>query len=336
MSTLRFDDKVAIITGSGRGLGREYARVLASRGARIVVNDLGVAPDGAPGSENPAHTVVAEIMASGGIAIANCDSVVDGAKQIVADALDHFGRLDILINNAGFGSFGGTDVFAHISASDWNHLLDTHLGGTVNMARAAWPHLTSNAGRIINTSSSAAFGAPSLPHYSTAKSAMIGLTRSLAGEGQRFGMSVNAVMPTATTRSTAQIPNAALCAYMDIHFTPDHVAPFVVWLAHETTAINGEIFAVGGGNACRVVLARGQGTRVSTKTPEAWAAQADRVMGTDHLSIPLNALESLCCELNVINDTGKALADMLRGHSSIYLEAPQRQPPSSSMRSVFP
>jgi len=318
MSTLRFDDKVAIVTGSGRGLGRAYAQMLAARGARVVVNDLGATLDGAPDSDDPAQSVVTEIKASGGMAIASRDSVVNGASQIVADAMDNFGRLDILINNAGFGSFGGMDAFANISADNWDHVQDTHLGGTIKMTRAAWPHLRSTAGCIINVSSAAVFGAPSMPHYSTAKSAMIGLTRSLAGEGKRFGMMVNAIMPSASTRATAQIPNDALRAYMSTHFTPDHVASFVIWLAHETTGITGEIFAVGGGAACRVVLARTQAAFVTTKTPEAWKEEASRIMGVSHLLIPHNALDALCCELNLMNEEGRTLAGTLSGQTHIY------------------
>jgi len=316
---LHFDGKVAIITGAGRGLGREYARMLASRGARVVVNDLGSAPDGAATHETPAETVTGEITASGGIAIANRDSVVDGAARIVAAAMDSFGRLDILINNAGFASFEGSGPFANIPDEGWEQMLDTHLQGTINMARAVWPHLIkSSAGRIINTSSAASFGAPFAAHYSTAKSGMIGLTRSLAGEGRRFGTTVNAIMPSAFTRLTAQIPNQALRDYMGTHFTPERVAPFVTWLAHEDTHINGEIFAVGGGTACRVVLARARGAvRVSADTPEAWAAKADQVLEIGQLSVPLNMMEELCCELHLIDDAGKALAETLRSNQHL-------------------
>jgi len=314
MNTLRFDGKVAIVTGAGRGLGRAYARMLAARGASVVVNDLGAAPDGAASDETPAEAVAAEINAAGGSAIANRDSVVDGATRIVTQALDHFGQLDILINNAGIATFEGSGPFANIPVDGWNQMLDTHLGGTVNMARAAWPYLSqSTAGRIINMSSAASFGAPFASHYSTAKSAMIGLTRSLAGEGRKFGLSVNAVMPSAMTRLTAQIPNPALRAYMGEHFTPERVAAFVTWLAHETTQVSAEVFAVGGGAAYRVVLARGQGARVSADTPEAWAASADQVMQIEQLDTPLNMMEQLCCELRAINKEGAALAETLRG-----------------------
>jgi len=319
MNMLRFDGKVAIVTGAGRGLGREYAKMLASRGAKVVVNDLGSAPDGAATNETPAEMTAGEINSSGGIAIANRDSVVDGATHIIASAMDSFGQIDILINNAGFASFEGSGPFANIPIDGWNQMLDTHLGGSVNMARAAWPHLTrSSAGRIINISSAASFGAPFAAHYSTAKSGMIGLTRSLAGEGQRFATTVNAVMPSALTRLTAQIPNDALRDYMGTRFTPARVAPFVTWLAHETTHVNGEIFAVGGGTACRVVLARAQGAaRVSTDTPEAWAAEAHHVLDIEQLSVPLNMMEELCSELHLMDDEGKALAETLRSNQHL-------------------
>jgi len=319
MNPLRFDGKVAIVTGAGRGLGREYAKLLALRGARVVVNDLGSAPDGAPTHETPAETVAGEINASGGIAIANHDSVVDGAEQIIASALDHFGQLDILVNNAGFASFDISGPFANIPVDIWEQMLGTHLDGTINMARAAWPYLSkSKAGRIINTSSAASFGAPFASHYSTAKSSMIGFTRSLAGEGLRFGMTVNALMPSAFTRLTAQIPNDPLRRYMSARFTPERVAPFVTWLAHETTHVNGEIFAVGGGMACRVILARAQGAaRVSADTPEAWASEADHVLDINQTSVPLNMMEELCCELHLMDDEGKALAETLRSNQHL-------------------
>jgi len=310
MTTLTFAGKVAIVTGAGRGLGREYARMFAARGASVVVNDLGHGPTGVPLDEDPAQSVAAEIVATGGIAVSNRDDVVHGATGIVSQALDSFGRLDILINNAGFSGGG---MFADIPPADWTHLLSTHLDGAVNMSRAAWPHLVkAGAGRIINMSSAASFGAPFTAHYSTAKSAMIGLTRSLAGEGQLTGITVNAIMPSALTRLTAQIPKEALRAYMDKHFAPSRVAPFVVWLAHESTRINGEIFAVGGGKACRVVLARGQYASACADTPEAWGAQADQVMDIDRLDAPLSMMEQLCLELSAIDEEGIALADSLR------------------------
>jgi len=319
MKTLRFDEKVAIVTGAGRGLGREYARMLASRGARVVVNDLGTAPGGSASNEIPADIVSGEINAAGGTAIANRDCVVDGAASIIATAMDTFGRLDILINNAGFASPEGSGPFLNIEVSNWNQMMDTHLGGAVNMARFAWPYLIkSNSGRIVNISSAASFGAPFAAHYATAKSGMIGLTKSLAGEGERFGMTVNAIMPSAFTRLTAQIPNDALRAYMSTRFTPDLVAPFVVWLVHESTRINGEFFAVGGGMACRVVIARAQGaTCAAFNTPEAWAEKADHVMTIDQVSIPRNMMEELCCELDLIDNEGKDLAAALRSNQHL-------------------
>jgi len=312
MTTLTFAGKVAIVTGAGRGLGREFARMLAARGANVVVNDLGHGPTGMPLDEDPAQSVAAQINAAGDNAVASREDVVHGAARIVSQALDSFGRLDILINNAGFSGGG---MFADIPPADWHHLLSTHLDGTVNMSRAAWPHLAqAGAGRIINMSSAASFGAPFTAHYSTAKSAMIGLTRSLAGEGQLSAITVNAIMPSALTRLTAQIPIEALCAYMDQHFAPSRVAPFVIWLAHETTRINGEIFAVGGGKACRVVLARGQYASVTSDTPEAWAAQAGQVMAIDRLDAPLSMMEQLCLELGAIDAEGVALAETLRSN----------------------
>jgi len=319
MDPFHFNGKVAIITGAGRGLGRECARLLAARGAQVIVNDLGVGVNGDKTDEDPARLVAAQINASGGTAIANRGCVVNDSKLIIEEALDTFGRLDTLINNAGFGKFEGNNAFASMSMNQWDRMLETHLGGTVKMSHAAWPYLIkSGSGCIINMSSSAAFGAPSMPHYSTAKSAMIGLTRSLAAEGKQFGLRINAIMPTAFTRGTAQIPHAVLRDYFAVHFTSDHVASFLLWLAHESTQVSGECFSVGGGVACRVVLARGQSIKVSDKSPEAWAGESMHMINSGDMSIPLNSLDALCFDLSTVNVEGKNLADALRGKPSAY------------------
>lgn len=311
MSTLRFDGKVAIITGAARGLGREYALMLAARGAKVVINDLACGTDGSPtdAGTSVADELVGTIVAAGGAALANGDNVVDGANAVVEAALAAFGQVDILINNAGISGGG---PFADIPPADWNRMVDTHLGGTVAMCRAAWPHLArQGGGRIINSSSSASFGAGYSAHYSTAKSAMIGLTRSLAQEGTATGITVNAVMPSAFTRLTAQIPDDALRNYLADHFPPERVAAFIVWLL--STSINGEIFAAGGGRAARVVLAEGRGADVSEDVPEAWADVADPVMSLAPLHTPMSMVEELCDKLEFMGPEGAALAAGMRG-----------------------
>lgn len=312
MTEMRFDGRVALVTGAGRGLGRHYALLLAHRGAMVVVNDVGSGPDGAEGSEDAAAAVVAEIVAAGGTAVADRRSVLDGAA-IVQAAVDAFGRLDIVVNNAGISGGG---PFAEIPREAWDRMIDTHLGGTVAVTRAAWPYLArSGAGRVVSMSSSASFGAAFTSHYSTAKSAMIGFTRSLADEGRPAGITVNAVMPSAYTRLTAQIPVEPLRRYLADHFDPARVAPFVAWLAHETTSVTGQMFAVGAGRAGRVMLVEGEGSKVAEDTPEAWAAVADATMSMSDAEMPASMTEELYWKMGLVSPEGAALAANLSEHA---------------------
>jgi NAD(P)-dependent dehydrogenase (short-subunit alcohol dehydrogenase family) len=193
MNELRFDGKVAIVTGAGRGIGRAYAHLLAARGACVVVNDLA-----APG-ESPAADVVREIVNSGGSAVANTDSVAieTGASAIVGTAIATYGRLDILINNAGIGMVAD---FAAAPIDDVRAQIDVNLWGPYLVTRAAWPALIgSRAGRVIHTTSTGLLGLAGMSAYATAKSAMIGFTRTAALEGAKYGIMVNAIAPAAAT-----------------------------------------------------------------------------------------------------------------------------------------
>ncbi|AZI34972.1 SDR family NAD(P)-dependent oxidoreductase [Caenibius tardaugens NBRC 16725] len=308
MNSVRFDDQVAIVTGAGRGLGREYALLLAARGAKVVVNDYACAADGSPDDNNPADDVVREIEQAGGSAVAARYSVTDNAAAIVDTAISAFGRLDILVNNAGISGGGW---FAEIPIDDWARMIDTHLGGTVAVTRAAWPHLArQGAARIINSSSNASFGAPFTTHYSTAKSAMIGFTRSLAEEGGAAQITVNAVMPAAYTRLTAQIPDPVLRDHLAANFQPERVAAFVGWLL--STEISGEIFSVGAGRAARVVLAEGPAALVAEDTPEAWSAVESQVMSLNGLRAPLSLIDELCEHLGDLGGDSAAIATTIR------------------------
>ncbi|MBT8447187.1 MAG: SDR family NAD(P)-dependent oxidoreductase, partial [Gammaproteobacteria bacterium] len=196
---LDFGGAVAIVTGAGRGLGRAHAVMLASRGCRVVVNDLA-------GDDDPAGEVVAEIVAAGGTATADHHSVIDEPAGIVDTARQQFGQLDIVVNNAGVLE-GST--LADTDPELWHRVFDIHFRGTVDVCRAAWPHLVSSGhGRIINTSSSGMLGNSGLTSYGAAKAAVFGFTRSLAIEGLPLGIGVNCILPSARTRITDMIEDA--------------------------------------------------------------------------------------------------------------------------------
>lgn len=306
MNQLRFDGKVAVVTGAGRGLGRAYALLLAARGARVVINDPGVAPGGDSLRDSPAEAVAEEIRAAGGAAVASTDSVVDGAQRIVEVALETFGQLDIVINNAGIS--GGGDL-AEIPPASYDRMIDVHYRGTVGVIRAAWKHLAAaGGGRIVNTSSSSVFGAPGTSHYASAKGAVFALTRCLAGEGRALGIHVNCIMPSAWTRLTAQIPDEGFRAVLQRYFQPESIAPFVVWLCHATNSFSGETFHIGGGRAGRVLLMEALGVTASEWTPEAWAGREAELLSMERFGTPASMMESFAFELQNISDETRAVA----------------------------
>jgi len=254
------DGKVAIVTGAGRGIGREEALLMAKHGAKIVVNDLGGHFDGTGTDAGPAQQVVDEIKAAGGEAVANGESVSDfkGAKRIVEQAVDTFGHLNILINNAGI--LRDRMIF-NMSEEEWDAVIDVHMKGTFNCARHAceyWreQHKAGNVlnGRVINTSSDAGLlGSPGQPNYGPAKAAVASMAIIIDREMQKYGVTGNAIAPLARTRLTVDAtPQTA--GLMDAkegehdYFSPHHVAPLVAWLASDDAAnVHGEVFRVGGG-----------------------------------------------------------------------------------------
>lgn len=279
MSEIRFDGQVALVTGAGRGLGREHALLLAARGAKVVVNDVRDAA-----GVSPADEVVAAIVAAGGEAVADTHSVAEEADAVVGAAVDAFGGLDVLVNNAGI-SHGG--MFDQIPVEMFDRMIDIHLLATVKVTRAAWPHLRERGGRIVNTTSNSLFGITGTTHYITAKGGVLGLTKSLAMDGRSAGIKVNAIMPCAYTRMTANIPDEAFRGFLEKHFTADKVAPFVVWLASAGVPVSGEIFSVGGGRAARVVL--GVAGDAVGATPEAYAERVDELMDMGAVEFPRDA-----------------------------------------------
>lgn len=250
---LDFFDKVAVITGAGGGLGRAYALLLASRGAKVVVNDLGGSAGGEGASTRAADRVVDEIRAAGGVAVANYDSVEDGAK-IVQTALDTFGGLDIVINNAGILR----DVSFHkMTDADWDIIQRVHLRGSYAVTHAAWPILRDKGyGRVIFTTSAAGlYGNFGQANYSAAKLGLLGLAKTLALEGAKRNITVNTIAPIAGSRLTETILPEELVKALK----PEYVAPLVAYLCHETCQENGGLFEVGAGWISRLRWQRTKG-----------------------------------------------------------------------------
>lgn len=254
-SDLRFDGRVAVVTGGGRGLGREYALLLASRGARVVVNDVGGSLTGEGGDEGPAHQVAAEIRSAGGDAVASTDSVATaaGGESIIATALDHYGRIDALIHNAGNVRRA---PLTEMSYKDFDAVLDVHLRGAFHVVRPAFPVMCeAGYGRIVLTSSiGGLYGNRGVANYAAAKAGVLGLTNVVALEGAADGVRCNAIIPGAVTRMAEGLDTSAYPP-MD----PALVAPTVGWLAHEDCTVTGEYFVAIAGRVARAFIAETPG-----------------------------------------------------------------------------
>lgn len=262
MTESSFDGRVAVITGSGRGLGRAYALLLASKGAKVVVNDPGGAIRGEGADSQPADEVVAEIRNAGGEAFANMDSVATegGGKAIIDAALDHFGRIDVLIHNAGNVRYGSLEEISH---EDFCAVVDVHLVGAFNVVRPAFPHMTkAGYGRVVLTGSiGGIYGNRNVVNYGVSKAGLIGLNNIVAIEGADRGVKSNLILPGAMTRmaeglDTSQYPPMG----------PELVAPVVGWLAHESCSISGEMLVSVAGRVARAYIAESQGVYRSSWT----------------------------------------------------------------------
>ena len=280
----RFDDQVVVVTGAGGGLGRAHALLFAAEGAQVVVNDYGGDAQGTPGTSEMAERVVAEINANGGEAVADAHDVALDGEAVVQTALDSFGGLHAVVNNAGIAGGGELDA---IPPDEYQRMLAIHLGGTIAVTRAAWPVFKSQQyGRVINTSSASVFGVGFTSAYITAKAAIFGFTRAIARDGKPSNIKVNAIMPTAYSRLTVQSPE--LAAVMEAGFMPDRVSPFVGALASRDVPVTGETFVVGGGRAARVVLATVPGVNGLQSIDDA-LERFDEAMRSDDMVIPDNA-----------------------------------------------
>ncbi|WP_314714543.1 SDR family NAD(P)-dependent oxidoreductase [Sphingobium yanoikuyae] len=274
MSELRYDDRVIVITGAGRGLGRAYAELLGARGARVVVNDPGSAVRGEGIDVGPAAEVVAAIQAQGGDAIVSTDSVAtpEGGRAIIEAALDHYGRIDGLIHNAGNVRYGSMQ---DLSQEDFDAVLDVHLRGAFHVARAAFPHMCkARYGRIILTSSiGGLYGNRDCVNYGMSKSGMIGLNNVLALEGEAEGVKSNIIVPGAVTRMAEGLD---ISQYPPMG--PELVSPVVAWLAHESCSVTGEMLVSIAGRVARAFIAESKGVYQPSWTPEDVGARIDAIM----------------------------------------------------------
>jgi NAD(P)-dependent dehydrogenase (short-subunit alcohol dehydrogenase family) len=262
MEMLTFTDRVAVVTGAGRGIGRAHALLLASRGAAVVVNDLGIAVDGTGSSAQPADDVTAEIQGAGGTAEADNHDVSTeaGSNALIDHAMDRFGRVDVLVHNAGF------------NIGDLRPIFDVHVGAAWWLTERAWPYLVNQGyGRLVLTTSASVFGDGTGPGrnpkqaYSMAKAAVLGLTTSLAARGRPAGIKVNALLPSAFTRLVGMnkginttrpdaVPIERAIEWSEAHSPAHLVAAGALWLMHESCPVSGRFFAAGSGRVSEVVL----------------------------------------------------------------------------------
>jgi NAD(P)-dependent dehydrogenase (short-subunit alcohol dehydrogenase family) len=273
MADLRFGDRVAVVTGAGRGLGRAYALLLASRGARVVVNDPGGAISGDGGDSGPADAVVDEIRAAGGEAVASTESVAtaEGGQAIIDAALEHYGRLDILIHNAGNVRRA---PLAEMSYADFDAVLDVHLRGAFHVVRPAFPVMCrAGYGRVVLTSSiGGLYGNHDVANYAAAKAGIVGLADVVALEGAAHGVRCNVIVPGAVTRMAEGLDTSAYPP-----MGPELVAPVVGWLAHENCSITGESLVAIAGRVARVVLAETPGVYQPVWSIEAVGERIDEI-----------------------------------------------------------
>jgi NAD(P)-dependent dehydrogenase (short-subunit alcohol dehydrogenase family) len=292
MTDITFDNRVAIVTGAGGGLGRAHALELARRGARVVVNDLGSAVDGTGASAKAADLVVEEITAAGGEAVANYDSVAtpEGGEAIVQTALDAWGTVDIVINNAGILR---DRSFANLTLEELNAVIDVHLRGAFHVSLPAYRVMKEKGyGRFVHTSSNAGiFGNFGQANYGAAKMGLVGLSNVLAIEGARYGIKSNVIAPIARTRMTEEL----LGPFADL-LDPDQVTPMVVYLCSEECELTHEIFTAGGGRYGRIFIATNPGWFAGQKvvpSVEEIRDHLDQIRDITQFEIPTSSTDEI-------------------------------------------
>lgn len=312
MSNVSFKNRVAIVTGAGGGLGRTYALEIAKRGGAVVVNDLGGSVEGAGGSTNMADKVVEEIKAAGGQAVASYDSVAtrEGAQRIAQTAIDTFGRIDALINNAGNMRY---KPFEQWSEEDFAALISVHLNGTFNVCQAVWPHMKQQGyGRIVSTSSSAGmFGDEFYAGYSSAKAGITGLMNVLSHEGKAHGILCNLLMPVALTRMTDNVSaqmdsddiekSADLLAAVQNAMDPSFTTPLAVYLASEACTTTRELYSSCAGRIARVFVGATQG----------WQGPRDQPCSADDIAANIDLIRNLSNGIHVPDSPGDELRIVL-------------------------
>jgi len=300
MSDVTFDGKVAVVTGAGGGLGRSHALLLAERGARVVVNDLGGNADGTGAGSSMADVVVKEIEAAGGEAVANYDSVAtpEGGEGIIQTAIDAYGTVDIVINNAGILR---DKSFAKIEPADFDIVLDVHLRGAFHVSRPAFKAMKANGfGRFVHTTSAAGlFGNFGQGNYAAAKTGLVGLSNVLAIEGAKNNITSNVIAPIAKSRLTED-----LLGPLADGLAPELVSPLVAYLVSPSCSISHEIFSVGGGKIARVFLGLTQGWfagKGNEYTPEDVAANIDSIRDTEGFTIPGSLTDETMSLITTLN-----------------------------------
>ena len=279
--SLRFDGRTAVVTGAGQGLGRAYARLLADRGAQVVVNDI---------VTEAADRVVVEIKAAGGVAVADHHSVTTpaGGAALAEQARDAFGAVHIVINNAGVNRAA---EFAKMTPESGPALFDemiaVHLLGPCHVLWPLWPAMVEQGyGRVVNVASGAIWGLRGQTAYAACKAGVMGLTRTLGREGRYHGVQVNCVLPWAVTDRSPDRSDEEFGPIIDAHMRPENVAPAVIWLAHEECPTTGEFFTVDGGRMARLAWIASQGHTDLTPTPESYRDHWDQIMELAEFTVP--------------------------------------------------
>lgn len=291
MAQLRYDGQVVVVTGAGNGLGKEYAKFFASRGAKVVVNDLGGGIHGKKGSDvKVADVVVQEIKDAGGEAVANYNAVQEGEK-IIKTAIDNYGRIDVLINNAGILR----DItIRNMKDEDWDIIMDVHVHGSMKTARAAWPYFRKQRyGKVINTASaSGLFGNFGQSNYAAAKMAVVGFTETLAKEGAKYNIYCNVLAPAAASRLTQTVWPPEMMEAMK----PDFIVPIVGVLVHSSCKESGSIFEAGAGHYSKIRWERSKGFIAKpddSLTPDVVLRNYDKIVDFKNADHPTSVADGI-------------------------------------------